>query len=220
MLNARKIAPPERKTANTTNIIIAMTTGLSGPDFLALAELAVGKVHWHEPKPRPTNAVLMSVSGIEFGHIAEVLTSACAWKILERQNADLAAAITELRKYLRPIDRRAYPRPREEDIKFWVDENGVEHHNIDILHQYDKLYGIIDPIRRRLNLPESVGFRDDADAAEKRDWFNDRLTTMNSIIMMSSIGMPPKQMRDAIPNIGDTKVARLVADAMKQSRIR
>lgn len=71
--------------------------------------------------------------------------------------------------------------------------------------------------RWRIGLPESVEFHDDAETAKNRDWFNEHLEVMNSIMMMDSLVLPQKKTCDAVPRISDDRVAHIVSGAMRQA---
>ena len=202
---------------STTNLIIAMSSGLCGSDFLGVAELIVGPSEWFEPSPRPCIAGWRSVSvetyDVEFGRMAEQLAAHYVWNMVEDQHADAANLIAEIQKYIRPLDKRMYPRMPEHRIKFWEDENGNLCHDIAILNKHDELTKKIDPIRARVGFPETLTFSENDKTRERQGWFIGHLKTMNAILDISGIVRTPPlpEPKDAIPRITDKTLAGVVA---------
>jgi hypothetical protein len=217
----KTIIPPQTRIMNTTGLLIAMTTGLCNTDFLKLAELIAGRTEWRENEPRPC---LRDWTSLENGHagkniepLAEKIIVGDIGEMVKSQQPEAYALISELRKYLGPLDRRDYPLPADDQIEIW-EENGVMRHNVKILNKRDELTGLIDPIRRRAGFPERLAFRENEHTRAKYNYVMEHFDTMNSIIFMDSIGPGPKNERDAVPRLSDDRLARLVGETFAKQK--
>jgi len=218
---APKIAPEATKTVDATKLIVTMTSGLAGPDFLNLAELIVGESEWFEPSPRPCFPEWRSlVQNMEFGRLMEKLAISYIMDLINDQQKDIADLIKEVRKYIRPLDKRKYPRLPESEYKFWTDEKGNFRHNIAILNKESELVSKIDHIRKRVGLPEVLKFSENNKTREKFHWVMSHISLANSVIAMDGLYMSEKNTtKDAVVRLEDKSLANLVARAFSGKSI-
>jgi len=223
MKNAPTLAPEAHKIINTTNLIVTMTSGLADAEFLSLAEFIVGPSEWFEATPRPCIAGWRSTMResyeIEFGHLAQQLAGGYIMDMIKDQHKEASELIKEIRKYIRPLDKRSYPRAPESKIECWADEKGNFCHNVAILNKQDELISKIDPIRLRMGFPETLKFYENDKTRKSFDYIISHLDTMNSIIAMSDTSFPTQKPKDAIPRMEDKSMENLVARAFSGKSI-
>ena len=210
-----KLAPEAKITVNTTNLIIAMTSGLVGEDFFSLAKLIIGESKWREPEPRPCFAVWHSLAkDAEIRGLIEKMTGAYIYGIIEDQHRDVAGLIKEIKKYVKPFNKWSFPRLPESQYKFWTDANGNFCHNVAIVNKKDELVSKIDPIRKRVGFPETITFSENDKTRERFDWTMRHFEVADSIVAIDATPLPPEpEPKDAIPRIEDKSLENMVARA-------
>jgi hypothetical protein len=206
---------------DATTLLVAMTTGLCDTNFLKLAELIVGKTEWRANKPRPCIRDWVSLenghAGKNIEHYTEIMTTLLVGKMIKSQQPEFYMLISELRKYLRPLNKRDYPFPADSQIKTW-EENGVMKHNVKILHKRDELMGLVDPIRKRVGFSEKLTFTENKETRASYNYMMKSFDTANSIISIDSIVYAPKNERDAIPRLPNNRLAELIGKAFEKRR--
>jgi hypothetical protein len=213
--------PPQIKIINTTDLLVATTSGLCGEHFWRLAELIAGRTELRDSGPRPCLPDWVSLenehAGKKIGALADRLIVAYISKMVESQQPELHALIFELRKYIPQLDKRDYPRPPEDQIKIW-EENGVWKNNVKILNKQDELRDLVDPIRRRVGFSENLTFKENEETRASYNKIMKYFDTMNSIIFLDSYGPGPKNERDAVPRLPDNRFAGVIAETFAKVR--
>ena len=218
------LVPPKERIVNSTNLIIATTSGLFDTELLALAELIVGKSEWVESTPRPCFPDWISSegkhSGKEIYGTAEKMILMYFMKMVEEQQPEMHDAIKTFRKHIKPLGKRnpIGLRPRLEDIKVW-EEDGKERHNVAILNKREELRAAVDPIRASLGFPEELKFYETRSTREKYEYIMENLDTMISIMFMDSFDGPKSpEPKDAVPRISDRSMEKLIDNFMEKGR--
>jgi hypothetical protein len=216
------LAPAEAKSIGTTDLLITMTSGIAGPEFLDVASLIVGRTAWHEPAPRPVVPEWVSTEpefdGEALDGLPETIAISYMFEMVKNQQPDVYDLIMELRKYIPPLNKADYPRPADRQIKIWDDRNAKDgfRHNVAIINAKDSIAAKIDPVRRRLGLPKTVKFQEDDQTRRAYNYMMENMEVMASIIGGDFMRAPNKGAKVALPKTCDNRLAIEVRKALQR----